>query len=157
MVDSYLHTVDQGHMATALEFATAAADADEVPVGALLVDADGSVIAGAGNYQLTSHDPTAHAEIAVLRAAGQLLSNYRLPGTTLYVTLEPCTMCCGALIHARIARLVFGAREPKAGAVVSTSQALDNPALNHKVTWREGIMADESAQLLRTFFARRRR
>jgi len=154
---SNTHTIDQAHMARALEFAAAAAEADEVPVGALLVDAQGVVIAGAGNRQVASHDPTSHAEIAVLRAAGQALSNYRLPSTTLYVTLEPCTMCCGALIHARVARLVFGAREPKAGAVVSTCQALDNPALNHKVIWHEGIMADASAQLLKTFFARRRR
>ncbi len=144
-------------MARALEFAQAAADANEVPVGALLVGADGAVIAGAGNCQVASHDPTAHAEIAVLRAAGQVVGNYRLPGSTLYVTLEPCTMCCGALIHARISRLVFAAREPKAGAVVSTSQALDNPALNHRVSWHEGVMADTSAQLLRAFFARRRR
>jgi len=147
---------DDFFMRQALQCAEEASQQGEVPVGAVLVAHDGQVLAWAGNAQIASSDPTAHAEVAVLRMAATALQNYRLPGTTLYVTLEPCTMCCGALVHARVARLVFAAREPKAGAVVSTAALLDNPALNHAIQWQEGVMADESAALLKAFFRARR-
>ena len=147
---------DRDYMALALAAATSAGAEGEVPVGAVLVAESGEVVAVAGNAQMSSCDPTAHAEVLALRAAGQKLSNYRLPGCTLYVTLEPCTMCCGALIHARVKRLVFAAREPKAGAVVSTSSTLSNAALNHHVEWSEGVAAEASASLLRQFFSDRR-
>ena len=127
----------------------------EVPVGALVV-LDGEIIALECNRQITLNDPSAHAEVLALRKAGQMLDNYRLPDCELFVTLEPCTMCCGTLVHARVKRLVFAAAEPKAGAVTSTSSALDNPALNHRVMWQQGLMAEESAQLLRHFFKSRR-
>lgn len=147
---------DHGYMALALEAAAGAAVEGEVPVGAVLVADSGEVVAVAGNAQIKSCDPTAHAEVLVLREAGHKLSNYRLPGCTLYVTLEPCTMCCGALIHARVKRLVFATREPKAGAVVSTASTLGHAALNHHVEWSEGVAAEASASLLRQFFGDRR-
>lgn len=148
---------DRIWMREALDCARSAALAGEVPVGAVLVSADGECLARAGNAQIGMHDPSGHAEILALRQAASRQGNYRLPGTTLYVTLEPCTMCCGALVHARIQRLVFAAREPKAGAVVSTVHALDNPSLNHRVEWHEGLLAEESASVLKAFFAERRR
>jgi len=144
-------------MRRALLCAAAAGDEGEVPVGAVLVGANGAVLAEAGNRQIGASDPTAHAEILALRQAALAVGNYRLPGTTLYVTLEPCTMCCGALVHARIERLVFATREPKAGAVVSTLPALNNDSLNHRVSWQEGLLRDESSRLLKDFFAARRR
>ena len=147
---------DRDYMAQALEEAQRAAELGEVPVGAVLVDASGRVLAAAGNAQINQRDATAHAEIRVLRLAGQRLENYRLPGTTLYVTLEPCTMCCGALVHARVEQLYFGALEPKAGAGISTASLLEGPALNHRVRWQGEIMADASARLLKAFFAARR-
>ena len=147
---------DRQFMVQALESAEEAARRGEVPVGACLVSASGEVLAHAGNGQIGACDPSAHAEINVLRAAAQALGNYRLPGTTLYVTLEPCMMCCGALIHSRVSRLVFAAREPKAGAVVSTAALLERSGLNHRTTWSEGLLAEESAALLRAFFAARR-
>lgn len=157
MSDSHqLRSKDEHFMQMALVRAEAAAAQGEVPVGAVLVAHDGHVIAQAGNAQIATSDPTAHAEVAALRTAAAALQNYRLPDTTLYVTLEPCTMCCGALVHARIARLVFAAREPKAGAVVSTAALLDNPSLNHAIQWQEGVMAAESAALLKAFFRARR-
>ena len=128
---------DQRCMTLALEEAQRAADRGEVPVGAVLTR-DEVVLAHGGNAQIELHDATAHAEIRVLREAGVRDGNYRLPGTTLYVTLEPCTMCCGALVHARVETVIFAAREPRAGAVVSTASLLDNPALNHRVAWNEG-------------------
>ena len=146
---------DQRCMALALEEARRAADRGEVPVGAVLARGE-TVLAHGGNAQIELHDATAHAEIRVLREAGVRDSNYRLPGTTLYVTLEPCTMCCGALVHARVEQLIFAAREPRAGAVLSTSAVLDNPALNHQVKWAEGLCEAESADLLRQFFQERR-
>lgn len=146
---------DQRCMALALEEAQRAADRGEVPVGAVLTR--GSVIlAHGGNAQIELQDATAHAEIRMLREAGVREGNYRLPGTTLYVTLEPCTMCCGALVHARVETLIFAAREPRAGAVVSTGALLDNPAFNHRVRWAEGLCEAESADLLRQFFQLRR-
>lgn len=146
---------DQRCMTLALEEAQRAADRGEVPVGAVLTR-DEVVLAHGGNAQIELHDATAHAEIRVLREAGVRDGNYRLPGTTLYVTLEPCTMCCGALVHARVETVIFAAREPRAGAVVSTASLLDNPALNHRVVWHEGLLGDESALLLRQFFQLRR-
>ena len=146
---------DERCMTLALEEAQRAADRGEVPVGAVLTRGE-TVLAHGGNAQIELHDATAHAEIRVLREAGVRDSNYRLPGTTLYVTLEPCTMCCGALVHARVETLIFATREPRAGAVVSTTAALDNVSLNHSVTWSEGLLGAESAELLRTFFQQRR-
>jgi len=128
---------------------------DEVPIGALVVR-DGIVLGRGVNRPLTSRDPTAHAEIVALREAAAAVGNYRLPGATLYVTIEPCTMCAGALVHARIARLVFGAREPRAGAIVSTLEALANPGLNHRIEVVEGVRADEAAALVQAFFRSRR-
>lgn len=142
-------------MALAVEEAGRAASLGEVPVGAVVVR-DGQVLALECNRQITLNDPSAHAEMLALRKAAQMLGNYRLPECELFVTLEPCTMCCGALIHARVKRLVFATTEPKAGAVISTIRALDNPSLNHGVLWQQGLMASDSAQLLREFFKTRR-
>lgn len=128
---------------------------DEVPVGAVIVR-DGRLLGVGSNCPRTTVDPTAHAEIEALRAATRAVGNYRLPGATLYVTIEPCTMCAGALIHARIARLVFGAREPRAGAIVSAMQSLTNPGLNHQIEVIEGVMAQECAELVQSFFRSRR-
>lgn len=155
-VSQSFSSLDEQFMSRALALAAAAASRGEVPVGAVLVDASGQILAEAANAQISAHDPSAHAEILALRQAGQRVSNYRFPGSTLYVTLEPCTMCCGALVHARVGRLVYATSEPKAGAVVSTSNALDNPSLNHRVGYSGGLLADESAALLREFFAARR-
>ena len=146
---------DQRCMALALEEAQRAAARGEVPVGAVLTRGN-VILACGGNAQIELQDATAHAEIRMLREAGVREGNYRLPGTTLYVTLEPCTMCCGALVHARVESLIFAAREPRAGAVVSTGALLDNPAFNHRVRWTEGLCEAESADLLRQFFQRRR-
>ena len=143
------------YMALALEQAARAAQLGEVPVGAVVV-LDNEIIAEACNQQITLNDPSAHAEVLALRSAAAALENYRLPRCELFVTLEPCTMCCGAMVHARVSRLVFGAREPKAGAVVSTASVLDNASLNHRVVWSEGLRSGESADLLRTFFKTRR-
>jgi tRNA(adenine34) deaminase len=142
-------------MTLALDEARRAATRGEVPVGAVLTR-DQTVLANSGNAQIELHDPTAHAEIRVLRDAAVREGNYRLPGTTLYVSLEPCTMCCGALIHARVETLIFGTREPRSGAVISAAQTLDNPLLNHRVQWREGLEEAEAAALLRAFFKARR-
>ncbi len=142
-------------MARALELAREAASHGEVPVGALLVR-NGVIIGQGYNAPISSNDPTAHAEIVALRDASRRFANYRLPGSTLYVTLEPCTMCIGAIIHARVERLVFAAREPRAGAVVSQTNALDETFYNHRVQWEEGVLAEESATLLKTFFRERR-
>ena len=146
---------DHQFMALAMEEAQRAASLGEVPVGAVVVR-DGKVIAHECNLQITLNDPSAHAEVLALRKAGQMLDNYRLPECELFVTLEPCTMCCGTLVHARVKRLVFATTEPKAGAVTSTSSTLNNPARNHRVIWQQGLMAKESAQLLRDFFKSRR-
>lgn len=143
-------------MERALELAARAGAAGEVPVGAVVV-LDGVIIGEGCNAQIGSVDPTAHAEVVALRDAAQTMGNYRLPGASLYVTLEPCSMCCGALVHARIGQLVFAAREPRAGAVVSTRHLLDEGAFNHRVTWSEDLERQgESATLLRDFFRARR-
>jgi tRNA(adenine34) deaminase len=143
-------------MRRALALARRAGDAGEVPVGAVLVR-DGVVIGEGGNAQIGSHDPTAHAEIVALRQAARAQGNYRLPGSILYVSLEPCSMCCGALVHARVAELVFAAAEPRAGAVVSARALLDEADFNHRVRWRQSHEhAGESGMLLKAFFRARR-
>ena len=143
-------------MRLALEQAETAADRDEVPVGAVLVDADGELIAAGHNQPIGSQDPSAHAEIVVLRAAAQKLANYRLPGTTLYVTLEPCVMCVGALVHARVGRLVYGATEPKTGAIESAQKLFESGRFNHRPEIEGGVLADECSALLSEFFERKR-
>ncbi len=150
-----LGTTDRDLMSRALALAEAAAATGEVPIGAVLV-LDGEILGEGANSVIGSRDPTAHAEVNALRAAGRYCGNYRLPGSVLYVTLEPCTMCVGALVHARVAELVFAAREPRAGAVCSNARLLDATHYNHRVAWREGPLAEESSELLRAFFAARR-
>ncbi len=142
-------------MQLALGLAEEAARHDEVPVGAVVVR-ENQIIGRGFNQPISGHDPTAHAEIMALRDAAQTLGNYRLPGCTLVVTVEPCTMCAGALVHARIEQLIFGAREPRAGAVCSSSRVLDNPGLNHKVTVIEGVLEKECKALMSAFFQERR-
>lgn len=142
-------------MREALRLAGVAAAHGEVPVGAVVVLDD--VIIGRGyNRPITGVDPTAHAEIVAIRQAAAYTGNYRLTGASLHVTIEPCTMCAGALVHARIARLVFGAREPRAGAVVSTAQSLAAPGLNHRIEVVEGVLADQAQRLMQDFFKQRR-
>jgi tRNA(adenine34) deaminase len=145
---------DEGFMRLALEQARLAERQGEVPVGALLV-ADGVVRAQGFNQPISTHDPSAHAEIVALRRAAQELGNYRLPGTTLYVTLEPCLMCVGALVLARVSRVVYGAREPKTGALESLLDAQRLP-LNHRFEVESGVLADECRQLFVEFFRARR-
>jgi tRNA(adenine34) deaminase len=146
---------DQQAMQLALDEARQAAEAGEVPIGAVVVH-QGAIIARGQNRVLRSLDPTAHAEIVALRAAAVALGNYRLLDCTLYVTLEPCAMCAGAMIHARLARLVFAATDPKAGAAGSVLSVLNHPQLNHQMAIEQGILADQSADLLRSFFRERR-
>jgi tRNA(adenine34) deaminase len=146
---------DADWMQHALGLAGRAEAAGEVPVGAVLVQGD-ELIAEGWNRPIGEHDPTAHAEIIVLRAAGQSLGNYRLAGTTLYVTLEPCLMCVGAIVHARVARLVFGAHDPKSGAVSSVCPGFEMPGLNHRVESSGGILAEECGEQLKRFFQARR-
>lgn len=130
---------------------------DEVPVGAVLVAADGSLLAEGSNRNISECDPSAHAEIVALRRAGQRLGNHRLLGSTLYVTLEPCAMCAMAMVHARIARLVFAASDPKTGAVGSVFDLLADPRHNHRVLVEAGVCAEEAAELLSDYFRRKRR
>jgi tRNA(adenine34) deaminase len=139
----------------ALALARAAAARGEVPVGALVV-CNGAIVGRGGNAPIAYNDPTAHAEIAALREAGRALGNYRLPGCSLYVTLEPCAMCAGAIMHARIARLVFGARDPKGGACGSVVDLFAEPLLNHHTSVVGGVRADECGALLSQFFVERR-
>ena len=146
---------DLDAMRTALSEARKAAEAGEVPIGAVLVH-DGAIIAHGQNSVIRTTDPTAHAEIVALRHAAAILGNYRLNGCSLYVTLEPCAMCAGAIIHARIERLVYAAPDPKAGACGSVLSVLNHPQLNHQVLLGQGILAEESGQLLRGFFHARR-
>jgi len=148
-------TADLVFMARALELAREAAAAGEVPVGAVVVK-DGRIVAEGWNRPIGTCDPTAHAEIVALRAAGTALDTYRLTDTTLYVTLEPCAMCAGAMVHARVRRLVFGALDPRAGAAGSVFSVVQNPALNHRIETSGGVLADECGTLLRDFFAARR-
>ena len=146
---------DLEFMQLALVEAQKARALGEVPVGAVLVS-DNQVIATGHNQPISNNDPSAHAEVAALRAAGQNLSNYRLPNTTLYVTLEPCMMCCGAIMHARISRVVYGAADAKTGCVHSVLNLFDNPQLNHHTMVEGGVLADECAQILKDFFKERR-
>lgn len=147
--------IDAHFMQLALEQAAAAAAAGEVPIGALIVH-EGKVLASSGNRTIRDCDPTAHAEIIVIREAARALGNYRLADTTLCVTLEPCSMCAGAIIQARIPRLVYGADDPKGGAVRSCFEILTNSTLNHQVEVIPGVLAPDSAALLQSFFATRR-
>jgi len=149
---------DEHWMRHALKLAERAErEFDEIPVGALILDADGNLVGEGFNQSIHNHDPSAHAEIIALRAAGQTLANYRFPGCTLYVTLEPCAMCAMAMIHARIKRVVFGAYDPKTGAAGSVFDLLTDPRHNHHVEITGGILADETGQRLRDYFSRKRR
>jgi len=146
---------DVQYMEHALALARRAEARDEVPVGALLVHED-RIVAEAWNRPLCSHDPTAHAEVLALRAAGVALANYRLSGTTLYVTLEPCVMCVGAMVHARIARLVYGAHDPKTGAAGGRIGLLNDEIFNHRIAVTGGVLAGPCGDVLSAFFQRRR-
>ena len=146
---------DELWMEEALRCAQRALEMDEVPVGAIVV-CDGKIIARGWNRNIADADPTAHAEIVALREAGATVGNHRLGGCELFVTIEPCPMCAGAMVHARIPRLVYGADDPKAGAVHSVMQVLNHPQLNHELEVRGGVLAGRSAELLQTFFKKRR-
>ena len=150
-----LRTTDLEAMQAALAEARAAGEAGEVPIGAVIVH-EGMILARGQNRILRDNDPTAHAEIVCLREAAKALGNYRLNGCTLLVTLEPCAMCAGALIHARLDRLVFAAFDPKAGACGSVLSVLNHPQLNHRMAVEQGVLADEAGDLLRGFFRERR-
>jgi len=147
--------LDHQFMEQALEQAGIAALAGEVPVGAVIVR-NGEVISRAFNQPITNHDPSAHAEILALRDAAASAENYRLPGTTLYVTLEPCIMCAGAILHARVDRIVYGAADPKTGAAGSVLDVFSSKQINHQTVIEGGMMAQECSQLLRDFFKERR-
>ena len=148
----------EAYMREALAEADRALSGNEVPVGAVVVAPGGGRVIGRGfNHPIRGVDPTAHAEVAALRDAARRTGNYRLTGATLYVTVEPCLMCAGALVHARIGMLVYGAPEPKAGAVRSVMRALDHPALNHRVSVVAGVLAEECRGLVQAFFGARRR
>ena len=147
---------DEHFMQLAIAEAEKARDLDEVPVGAVIVDADGEVIATAGNRTITDNDPTAHAEILALRHAASKIGNYRLTGYTLYTTIEPCVMCAGALVNARISRLVFGAHDERFGAVETRFRLCDSEELNHRMVIVPGVLADECRSLMQNFFKARR-
>jgi tRNA(adenine34) deaminase len=146
---------DESFMHAALEEAKAAAARGEVPVGAVVV-AEDKIAGRGGNRTITDCDPTAHAEVVALREAAKVIGNHRLLGATLYVTIEPCAMCAGAMVQARIARLVYGADDPKGGAVRSCFSILDHPQINHRMEVTPGVLAEEAAALLQNFFAARR-
>lgn len=147
--------LDRQFMQEAIEQAKLAANAGEVPVGAVLVR-DGQIISRGFNQPIANSDPSAHAEMIAMRAAAETEGNYRLPGTTLYVTLEPCTMCAGAMLHARIDRVVFGAQDPKTGAAGSVLNVFSEKQINHQTQVEGGILGEECGQLLRKFFKERR-
>jgi tRNA(adenine34) deaminase len=146
---------DREAMQAALAEARLAAEAGEVPIGAVVAN-EGAIVAAGQNRVLRNLDPTAHAEIVAMRAAAAVLGNYRLAGCTLYVTLEPCAMCAGAMIHARLERLVFAAADPKAGAAGSVLAVLNHPQLNHRMQVEQGILGEEASELLKSFFRERR-
>ena len=146
---------DSDWMRQALEQARLAAEAGEVPVGALVIK-DGRLLAAAHNRNLLDRDPAGHAEIVALRQAAAALGNHRLVGCEMFVTIEPCAMCAGAMVHARLARLVYGASDPKAGAAGSVLQVLNHPALNHQMEVRAGMLEEECARILQKFFQSRR-
>lgn len=147
---------DEFYMHRALDQARLAAEAGEVPVGAVVVNALGDIIGVGHNSPVASHDPSSHAEVCALRAAGQQRSNYRLEGCTLFVTLEPCMMCAGAMLHARLARLVYGAPEPRSGMVESKANLLAQPWFNHQLEVTGGVLATPAKTLLKQFFAAKR-
>lgn len=147
---------DDELMRIALAAAGEALALDEVPIGACLVDAEGNVIASGSNRTIIDSDPTGHAEIVALRAAGVLLGNYRLPGTTLYTTIEPCVMCAGALVNARVSRLVYGAPDERFGAAATLFRICDDERLNHRMSVTAGVLEDECRALVQTFFRSRR-
>ena len=151
-----MSNTDTDWMQLALDQARIAAGMNEVPVGAALVDADGQLLAAGHNQPISSCDPSAHAEIITLRAAALKLNNYRLPNTTLYVTLEPCPMCVGALVHARVKRLVYAATEPRTGAIESAQQLFETGEYNHRPEIEGGLLGEESSALLTAFFKARR-
>lgn len=142
-------------MREAIDLADRAAAAGEVPVGAVVVQG-GEVIGRGHNQPIGAHDPTAHAEVVALREAAKAVGNYRLPGATLYVTVEPCLMCVGAAIHARVATVVYGASEPRAGAIESSQRVWEHPSLNHRITVVAGVLAGDCQQRIRAFFLQRR-
>lgn len=154
--DELVLRTDKYWMQQALVCAEEAARKDETPVGAVLVNQDG-LLAAAGNCPIGSHDPTAHAEVLVMRIGARQLQNYRLPGTTLYVTLEPCAMCMGAMIHARVERLVYGAADPKTGAATSIYTLGTDGLLNHTIKISGGVLAEQCSELLKAFFKARRK
>jgi tRNA(adenine34) deaminase len=147
--------MDEAFMRAALELASQARTRGEVPVGAVVV-LEGAVIGTGFNQPITAQDPTAHAEIVAMRAAAKQLGNYRLTGADLYVTIEPCQMCVGAMVHARIARVIYGAPEPKAGAIESAMRAHEHPALNHRLTAVGGVLEPECRAVIQEFFEARR-
>lgn len=147
---------DEKWMGLAMEAARLAAELGEVPIGACLIDEGGSLIAQSSNRTITDNDPTAHAEINVIRQAARKIGNYRLTGSTLYTTIEPCVMCAGALVNARVKRLVFGARDERFGAVETLFRLCDNEALNHRLEIVSGVLAEESRKLMQDFFRERR-
>lgn len=147
---------DDDFMGRALELAACAEAEGEVPVGAVVVSAEGEIIGEGWNRPIAAHDPTAHAEIQALRAASNRVGNYRLPGTTLYVTLEPCPMCAGAMVHARVGRVVYGAADPRAGAAGTVFNLLQHEALNHRARVQGGVLEEACAERLRAFFRVRR-
>lgn len=147
---------DEFYMHRALDRAREGLEAGEVPVGAVVVAPSGEILGSGFNAPVSGHDPSAHAEILALRDAGERLANYRLDGCTLYVTLEPCLMCTGAIIHARVARLVYGAAEPRSGMVESRANLFAQPWFNHRVEVEGGMLAARASRLLRDFFASRR-
>jgi tRNA(adenine34) deaminase len=154
-VSSHGHSSDELWMQEALRCAQRALEAGEVPVGAVVV-CNGEVVGRGWNRNLTDNDPTAHAEVVALREAGQTVGNYRLGDCELFATIEPCAMCAGAAVHARVRRLVYGADDPKAGAVHSTLQVVNHPSLNHQMEIRGGVLAGQSAEMVQEFFRRRR-
>jgi tRNA(adenine34) deaminase len=147
--------LDRQFMEQAIEQAQLAATANEVPVGAVLVR-DGKIISRGFNKPISSHDPSAHAEMLALRDGAKAAENYRLPGSTLYVTLEPCAMCAGAILHARVERVVYGAADPKTGAAGSVLDVFSSKQINHQTSVEGGVMNEECGQLLRSFFKERR-
>lgn len=147
---------DESAMRLALAQARLAADADEVPVGAVLIGAEGQVLGSGFNQTISNHDPSAHAEVIALRDAGTKVGNYRYPGATLYVTLEPCMMCMGAILHARLSRVVYGAADPKTGVCGSILQIQDFEQINHHTRVEGGVLGEECGLMLRAFFRERR-
>lgn len=147
---------DEHFMQLALREAQAARDLDEVPIGAVIVDAAGEILAAASNRTITNNDPTAHAEILALRSAAESINNYRLTGCTLYTTIEPCVMCAGASVNARIGRLVFGAHDERFGAVETRFRLCDSEILNHRMEIVSGVLAEECRSLMQNFFRERR-